>query len=224
RRRAPGPGEGHRRGAHRAGGARAGAGRRHPDALPEAGAARGADAQRGHRRDGAVRLAHGTVAAHGRARGAGRPGRRRAGPHRLDGARGIAPGEAPLPRPHHLGPAGRRIRLDPARPRRGREAAALLVRWGAVLAGVRPALGAPAPWAAVPTVVAWAAALAVARRHRRENERIQVGLEQVLDRVEHGEIKPEHALPGSRVTTFARIAEEFRKAFDTPPPGARPRS
>ena len=102
--------------------------------------------------------------------------------------------------------------------------AALLVLWGAVLAGVLPALGALAPWAAVPTVLAWAAALAVARRHRRENERIQVGLEQVLDRVEHGEIKPEHALPGSRVTTFARIAEEFRKAFDTPPPGTRPRS
>ncbi len=102
--------------------------------------------------------------------------------------------------------------------------AALLVLWGAVLAGVLPALGALAPWAAVPTVVAWAAALAVARRHRRENERVHVGLEQVLDRVEHGEIKPEHALPGSRVTTFARIAEEFRKAFDTPPPGARPRS
>ena len=102
--------------------------------------------------------------------------------------------------------------------------AALLVLWGAVLAGVLPALGALAPWAAIPTAVAWAAALAVARRHRRENERIQVGLEQVLDRVEHGEIKPERALPGSRVTTFARIAEEFRKAFDTPPPGARPRS
>ncbi len=102
--------------------------------------------------------------------------------------------------------------------------AALLVLWGAVLAGVLPALGALAPWAAVPTVVAWAAALAVARRHRRENERVHVGLEQVLDRVERGEIKPEHALPGSRVTTFARIAEEFRKAFDTPPPGARPRS
>jgi len=102
--------------------------------------------------------------------------------------------------------------------------AALLVLWGAVLAGVLPALGALAPWAAVPTVVAWAAALAVARRHRRENERIQVGLEQVLDRVEHGEIKPEHALPGPRVNTFVRIAEEFRKAFDTPPPGTRPRS
>src|SRR2546422_2086012 len=50
--------------------------------------------------------------------------------------------------------------------------AALLVLWGAVLAGVLPALGALAPWAAIPTAVAWAAALAVARRHRRENERI----------------------------------------------------
>jgi len=100
--------------------------------------------------------------------------------------------------------------------------AALLVLWGAVLAGVLPALGAIAPWAAVPTVAAWVAALAVARRHRGENDRVQVGLEQVLDRVEHGEIRSEHTLPGSRVNTFVRIAEEFRKAFD--PPGARPRS
>src|SRR2546422_4621660 len=37
--------------------------------------------------------------------------------------------------------------------------AALLVLWGAVLAGVLPALGALAPWAAIPTAVAWAAAL-----------------------------------------------------------------
>jgi hypothetical protein len=100
--------------------------------------------------------------------------------------------------------------------------AALLVLWGAVLAGVVPALGAVAPWAAIPAAAAWVAALAVARRHRRENDRIQVGLEQVLDRVERGEIRPEHTLPGSRANTFVRIAEEFRKAFDTP--GARPRS
>lgn len=100
--------------------------------------------------------------------------------------------------------------------------AALLVLWGAVLAGVLPALGALAPWAAIPTAATWAAALAVARRHRHDNERMQVGLEQVLDRLEHGEIKPEHALPGGPANAFVRIAEEFRKAFDTP--GARPRS
>src|SRR5204863_530578 len=62
----------------------------------------------------------------------------------------------------------------------------------------------------------------VAPRHRAQNERIQVGLEQVLDRLERGEIRPEHALPGPRGNPLVRIAEELRKAFDTP--GARPRT
>jgi hypothetical protein len=57
--------------------------------------------------------------------------------------------------------------------------------------------------------------------HGPENERVQVGLEQVLDRVERGEIKPEHGLPGPRGNALVRIAEELRKAFDSP--GARPR-
>src|SRR2546430_10923078 len=35
------------------------------------------------------------------------------------------------------------------------------------------------------------AAILVARRHRGQNERIQVGLEQVLDRLERGEIRPD---------------------------------
>jgi len=66
-----------------------------------------------------------------------------------------------------------------------------------------------------------AAALFVARRHRAQNERVQVGLEQVLDRLERGEIRAEHALPGSHPSAFVRIAEELRSAFLNP--GAPPR-
>ena len=66
-----------------------------------------------------------------------------------------------------------------------------------------------------------AAALFVGRRHRPQNERVQVGLEQVLDRLERGEIRAEHALPGSHPSAFVRIAEELRSAFLNP--GAPPR-
>ncbi len=99
--------------------------------------------------------------------------------------------------------------------------AAGLVLFGAVLAGVVPLLGALAPWTLVPPIAAWAAALAVARRHRPDNERTQVGLDQVLDRLERGEIKPEHALPGQKLSAFERLADEIRKTFTNP--GATPR-
>src|SRR3989442_1393689 len=58
-----------------------------------------------------------------------------------------------------------------------------------------------------------AAALFVVRRHRAQNERVQVGLEQVLDRLERGEIRADHALPGSQPSALVRIAEEFRSAL-----------
>src|SRR5436309_3159220 len=73
----------------------------------------------------------------------------------------------------------------------------------------------------VPGAALGVTALFVARRHRPQNERVQVGLEQVLDRLERGEIRPEHALPGQKSSAFVRIAEELRKAFDVP--GTRPR-
>jgi hypothetical protein len=92
--------------------------------------------------------------------------------------------------------------------------AAGLVLFGTALAGVVPVLGFLGPWALLPAIATWAAALAVARRHRADNERTQVGLEQVLDRLERGEIKPEHALPGQRAGAFTRIADEIRKTFE----------
>ena len=56
----------------------------------------------------------------------------------------------------------------------------------------------------------------VARTHRGANERIQIGLEQVLDRLERGEVRaPAASLP------FMKIAEEVRKVFENPKPKTR---
>ena len=65
-----------------------------------------------------------------------------------------------------------------------------------------------------------AAVVAALRAHRGQYEQVQIGLEQVLDRLERGEIRPEHALPGSRVNAFARLADEIRSFMS---PGAPPR-
>jgi len=62
----------------------------------------------------------------------------------------------------------------------------------------------------------------IARTYRAANERVQIALEQVLDRLERGEIRTASspaALPGA--DTFVRIAEEVRKAFENPRPKAR---
>ena len=67
--------------------------------------------------------------------------------------------------------------------------------------------------AVVPAVVLMPTAAAIARHHRVENERVQVALEQVLDRLERGEIRAEHALPGSEQHPFERIADQVRKVF-----------
>jgi hypothetical protein len=58
----------------------------------------------------------------------------------------------------------------------------------------------------------------VGRTYRNANERLQVGLEQVLDRLERGDTRgssSQTALP------FVRIAEEVRKVFENPKPKQR---
>ncbi len=55
------------------------------------------------------------------------------------------------------------------------------------------------------------------------NERLQLALEQVLDRLERGEMRGSSspgALPGVP-QTFVRIADEVRKAFENPRPRSR---
>ena len=79
----------------------------------------------------------------------------------------------------------------------------------------------------VPAVGLTLGGVMVARTYRGANERMQVALEQILDRLERGEIRSssQGALPGTRA--FVRIAEEVRKAFENPRPQAprpKPRS
>ena len=63
---------------------------------------------------------------------------------------------------------------------------------------------------------------AITRTHRSANERVQLALEQLLDRLERGEPRSssQGVLPGVP-QTFARIADEMRKAFDNPRPKTR---
>jgi len=73
--------------------------------------------------------------------------------------------------------------------------------------------GLAAPIAALPLAGLALAAISIGRAHVRENEKVQVGLEQVLDKLERGEIKATHALPGPQGSAFLRIAAEIRKTF-----------
>jgi hypothetical protein len=75
----------------------------------------------------------------------------------------------------------------------------------------------------VPGVGLTIAGTTIVRTHRSANERVQLALEQVLDRLERGEMRGplnQGALPGVP-QTFVRIAEEMRKAFDNPRPKTR---
>jgi hypothetical protein len=92
-------------------------------------------------------------------------------------------------------------------------AAALLGAGGATTA-LLLALGVLAPVPFVPILVLAPVTVAALRSHRLQNEQIQIGLEQVLDRLERGEIKPQHALPGQKPGPFERIADEIRRTID----------
>ena len=71
------------------------------------------------------------------------------------------------------------------------------------------------------------ASLAV-RDYRRRTERMQTALEQVLDRLERGEIRSRPRLAGPRLSAFGRIADEIKKSVTDvaqtlrQPPGAPP--
>ncbi len=92
--------------------------------------------------------------------------------------------------------------------------AATLLAMGVAATGAFVAMTVLAPFAYIPLAVLGVGALAALRSHRIQYEKIQLGLEQVLDRLERGEIKPEHALPGQKASAFVRIADEIRKTFE----------
>ena len=73
--------------------------------------------------------------------------------------------------------------------------------------------------AAVPLVLLLPAALglgigaSIPRAHRRKAARVQLALEQVLDGLERGEIRPRPAMPGPRASAFVRIADEIKRSL-----------
>lgn len=102
--------------------------------------------------------------------------------------------------------------VERSRTRRLGQAAALTAI-GALGTGLLFTAGVVALLVPLPALVLSFVAVAMARRHRRENGHIQLGLEQVLDRLERGEIRPEHALPAGRGSAFVRVADEIRRTL-----------
>jgi hypothetical protein len=92
--------------------------------------------------------------------------------------------------------------------------AAVLAGTGAAGSVVAATLGVLFPFVALPAIGLGVLALTTLVAGRgAQLGRIEVGLEQVLDRLERGEIRAEHALPGPRASAFVRIADEIRKQF-----------
>jgi hypothetical protein len=90
--------------------------------------------------------------------------------------------------------------------------AATIAGSGAIATTVGITLGVMLPVALLPVGVGVIAGAALARRRLGQIEQMQVALEQVLDRLEHGEVRPggsELAGPGA----FERIAREIRKSL-----------
>jgi hypothetical protein len=88
--------------------------------------------------------------------------------------------------------------------------------------------------ASIPLVAAVMAPVLTVRAYRTRYARVQLAMEQVLDRLEHGEIKPKHRLERSNIgdlgaQLFGRVSSEIRKALNEPsgpgrkqlPPGDR---
>jgi hypothetical protein len=101
-----------------------------------------------------------------------------------------------------------------------RRARAELVGGGAAIAaggiagsGMLILLGALLPAAMAVTPAGLVAGYATARRYRDTRQRIQLGLERVLDHLEHGAAPSEHQLPTRRQGLFGLIADEVLKTF-----------
>jgi hypothetical protein len=87
----------------------------------------------------------------------------------------------------------------------------ILVGGGATTTGIALVLGVLVPVAVIPLALSAPIATLVARSHRKEIEKFQVALEQILDRLEHNEIEFKQKLLGPDVAGVGRIAQEIRK-------------
>jgi hypothetical protein len=100
---------------------------------------------------------------------------------------------------------------DLANTRRSRlSGATTLAGSGAVATTIGLALGVMVPVALLPAGIGLVAGAALARKRMGQVEQVQVSLEQVLDRLEHGEISADR--PGAdRGGTIERLASEIRR-------------
>ncbi len=90
---------------------------------------------------------------------------------------------------------------------------AALATGGIAAAGIMTALGAFLPVALAPIVVMSALGYGVGRQYRRVPQRLQLGLERILDQLERGTIRARHELP-RRSPGVLGIIEEVRKALN----------
>ena len=112
------------------------------------------------------------------------------------------------------------LRAD-VRPRRENR-----IRGGAIVFALGAFMGAAfatflGPIGLLPAAVLMPTSMLITRHHRADNERVQVSLEQVLDRLEHNDIRDTPSLPGPH--PIVKLAEEVRKAFENPRPRPRGR-
>lgn len=120
-----------------------------------------------------------------------------------------------------------RLEADVSQQRRNRISGGVVlaaIGWG--MTGAAALIAPPLVFAQILTMVPGlgltAGAAVIARTHRNANERVQIGLEQVLDRLERGGTTDAHASSSQAALPFVRIAEEVRKVFENPKP--KPRS
>lgn len=86
---------------------------------------------------------------------------------------------------------------------------------GMAATGVALMIGVLPVFAVLPGLLAIPTAIAVARSRRSEVERCQVALEQILDRLEHGEIEVRRRSVTGPPNTFVRIADEIKRTLGT---------
>ena len=89
--------------------------------------------------------------------------------------------------------------------------AATMAGAGGIATAIGLTLGVALPVALIPLGLGLLTGFAVARRRRGQVEEVQTALEQVLDRLEHGEISPPSAADQQQPSTLERIATEIRK-------------
>lgn len=90
---------------------------------------------------------------------------------------------------------------------------AALAGTGAVASVIGVTIGVLVPVALIPAAAAVLIGFGVARQRRARIERAQVALEQILDRLERGEIRVGAQPAATRPSGFARIADEIKKSF-----------